>query len=216
MGFPEETRNDLRESVKFFLNATRYDYAEPQLSLLAPLAKTPIERTYRQQLVFDGLFSNITYQGYRQDPRHVELVQKYPAVFPNFYGVPTVHLERRYFNDFLFGVTIWFRWLPIGLMQDSGDFLDVCDLWFAWSNERRRQRTSNQESASEMSGAAPYCFRSDFRDDFVEFVKEVYIPQVARRPELIQVLVQVEDGSSKGDLETRDQSCSVQRHLRRH
>ena len=211
MGFPEETRSDLKDSVEFFLNATRYDHAEPQLSLLAPLAQTPIETMYKQQLVFDGLFSNITYQGYRQDPRDVELVKKYPAVFPNFYGVPTLHLERRYFkevHDFLFGLTLWFRWLPIGLMRDSGDFLDVCDLWFAWSNERHRQGTTSQESASEINRAAPYCFRSDFRDDFLEFVKGAYIPQVAKWPELMDVLVQVEGGSSKGG--SRDSRSELQ------
>jgi len=211
MGFPEETRSDLRDSVEFFVNAMRFDHAEPQLSLLSPLAQTPIQTMHKHELVFDGLFSNITYQGYRQDPRDVELVQEYPDVFPNFYGVPTQHLERRYFkdvHDFLFGLTVWFRWLPIGLMRDSGDFLDVCDLWFGWSSERHRQGTTRQKSASEMNGAAPYCFRSDFRDDFLEFVEDVYVPRAAKWPELMHVLAQVEGGSSQGDSETQDQSCS--------
>jgi radical SAM superfamily enzyme YgiQ (UPF0313 family) len=207
MGFPEETRSDLRDSVEFFVNAMRYDHAEPQLSLLSPLAQTPIQTEHKDQLVFDGLFSNITYQGYRQDPRDVELVQKYPAVFPNFYGVPTQHLERRYFkevHDLLFGLTVWFRWLPIGLMRDSGDFLDVCDLWFAWSNNRR-QETTSEEAASKIDVAAPYCFRSDFRDDFVDFVEDAYIPQVAKWPELMHVLAQVEGGGAPAESEAQDQ-----------
>jgi radical SAM superfamily enzyme YgiQ (UPF0313 family) len=207
MGFPEEERNDLKESVEFFVDSMRYDYAEPQLSLLAPLAQTPIQTTYKDQLVFDGVFSSITYQGYRQDPRDVDLVRQYPTVFPNFYGVPTLHLERRYFkdvHDLVFGLSVWFRWLPLGLMQDSGDFLNVCDLWFAWSKERDRREGDAQDPLPDMIKATPYVFRSDFRDDFLAFVEEAYIPRVARKPELMHVLVQVESGCTQASEEAQD------------
>jgi len=202
MGFPEEMREDLRGTVEFFLNATRYDYAEPQLSLLAPLAKTPIERIYQEELVFDNLFSNISHQGYRQDQEDLTLIRDYPVVFPNFYGVPTQHIERAYFkevHDFVFGVTLWFRWLPLGLMQDSGNFLNVCDLWLSWRDDFCR-------TAFEKDGA-PYYARSEFRDDFIKFTEEEYIPRVAKFPELMQVLVRVEDGAWNGNLETTDQGC---------
>src|SRR6185295_13886713 len=39
-GFPEETREDLRDTIHFFIDSLRFDHAEPQCSLLAPLAAT--------------------------------------------------------------------------------------------------------------------------------------------------------------------------------
>ena len=34
IGFPEETRDDLRDSIHFFIESLRYDQAKPQISLL--------------------------------------------------------------------------------------------------------------------------------------------------------------------------------------
>ncbi len=54
------------------------------------------------------------------------MIKAYPEIFPNFYTVPTKWLDRaclKEVRDFLIYVAVWFRWLPVALLQDSGDFL---------------------------------------------------------------------------------------------
>ncbi len=66
-GFPDETRDDLRDTMHFFIDSLRFDHAEPQISLLAPLAATPIHEQYKDQLVFDHIFSDMSHQGWQHD-----------------------------------------------------------------------------------------------------------------------------------------------------
>jgi radical SAM superfamily enzyme YgiQ (UPF0313 family) len=134
-GFPEEKQEDLRDTVHYYVNSCRYDKAKPQMSLLAPLAATPIEIQHKNSLVLDNIFSDISYQGWQQDPADIELIQNHPDIFPNFYGVPTFWNNRTYVKevrDFTMAVTKWFRWLAIAILQDSGDLLYVFDRWKQW------------------------------------------------------------------------------------
>jgi hypothetical protein len=187
-GFPEETRVDLRDTVHYYVNSCRFDNAEPQISLLAPLAGTPIESQHRSSLIFDEIFSDMSHQGWQQDSEDNELIRKHPDIFPNFYAVPTHHLDRSYFkavHDFVTLVTTWFRWLPVGLLQDSGDFLAVFDAWESW-------RRHHPVSGVAEPGKAPYYCRIDFVVDFLEFVNTVYVAELAKVPQAILTLVQCE------------------------
>ena len=49
-GFPDETMDDLRDTAAFFVDSLRYDHADPQLSILAPLAGTPISTQHKDAL----------------------------------------------------------------------------------------------------------------------------------------------------------------------
>src|SRR4051812_4382240 len=62
VGFPDETPDDLRDTIHFFVDSTRFDHAEPQLSLLAPLAATPLHEEHRNELTFDRVYSDISHQ----------------------------------------------------------------------------------------------------------------------------------------------------------
>src|SRR4029077_11031668 len=66
--FPDETRDDFRDTIHFFIDSRRFDRAEPQLSLLAPLAATPIHARHKDELVLDHIFSDMSHQGWNQDP----------------------------------------------------------------------------------------------------------------------------------------------------
>jgi len=139
-GFPGETKEDLRATAHFFLQATRLDHAEPQMSLLAPLSGTPIEREYSDKLLFDHIYSDMSYQGWREDPNDLRLIQEHPGIFPHSYSLPTL-LPRRYLrdvHDFLLGMTLWFRWLPIALLEATSDVLQVLDEWVDWHARARR------------------------------------------------------------------------------
>jgi hypothetical protein len=190
--FPEETYDDLRDTIHFFIDSSRFDHAEPQLSLLAPLAGTPIHSQYKDQLVLDYLYSDMSYQGWHQDPADLELIQFNPKVFPNFYAVPTSFVCRSYFKqvrDFVTYLTAWFRWLPVALLQDSGDFLKVFDRWTTWLAGKK----------VDDLGATPYYCHRRFRNDFLEFVQTCYLGELATARTAIGALLQAEGGGELGE-----------------
>jgi radical SAM superfamily enzyme YgiQ (UPF0313 family) len=195
--FPDETLDDLRDTIHFFVDSLRFDHAAPQLSLLAPLAGTPIQTKYRNELTLDYVFSDISHQGWQQDSADVEMIQSYPDVFPNFYAVPTVHLPRSYFKevrDFITYLTTWFRWLPVAILQDSGDLLKVFDAWKEWLRGRK-----TDERGPAFRAAPYYCCRQ-FRNDFLDFVRSCYLEQSARARNVIHVLIETEGGGEMGDV----------------
>lgn len=168
-GFPEEERNDLRDTIHFFVQATRFEHAEPQLSLLAPLAGTPIEKSYRDLLALDHIYSDISQRGWREDPKDLQLIKEFPRVFPNFYAVPTL-LPRRYIaevRDFIDGMAFWFRWLSITLLDATHDLLYVFDEWLRW-HAYRAQRESQE---SKERNSRYYC-SNVFAHDLLAFVRE--------------------------------------------
>jgi radical SAM superfamily enzyme YgiQ (UPF0313 family) len=185
--FPDETLDDLRDTIHFFVDSLRFDHAEPQLSLLAPLAATPIYEDYKHHLVLDHIFSDISYQGWQQDQGDAELINEYPEVFPNFYAVPTRWLPRAYFKevrDFVTYLAFRFRWLSVALMQDWGDLLKVFDRWKVWLAANPR---------NSVPSFAPYYCRRQFREDFLEFVSSCYVAEMARAPLAIAALVRIEE-----------------------
>jgi radical SAM superfamily enzyme YgiQ (UPF0313 family) len=189
IGFPDETPDDLRDSMQFFVNSTRFDHAEPQMSLLAPLAGTPLHEEYKNELTFDRIYSDISYQGWVQDSVEEELIRVHPTVFPNFYAIPTRWLDRQYLSearDFVTYLTAWFRWLPVALLQDSGDLLRVFDRWRAWS--ARKQIGAPQGD----TGTTPYHCRRQFREDFLEFVRDCYLNEMSKAPAAVTALLQTE------------------------
>lgn len=204
VGFPEETRDDLRDTIHFFIDSLRFDHAEPQCSLLAPLAGTPVYEQHKQRLVFDHIFSDMSHQSWRQDPAEVELIKSYPDIFPNFYAIPTVDLDRRYVKevmDFVTYLSTWFRWLPVALLQDSGDLLSVFEHWQQWLAERQ------SSDADEDIGWTPYYSHRRFHAEFLEFVRTSYLPNSANAPAAIAALLLTERTAPTD--ERRPTACEV-------
>jgi len=190
-GFPDETRDDFRDTIHFFIDSLRFDKAEPQLSILAPLAGTPIYEDHKNDLLLDHIFSDMADQGWQQDPDDLELVRCHPDIFPNYYAIPTRWLERGYVKevrDFVTNIAQRFRWLPVALMVDSGDFLEVFDKWKAWAEHQVPVRTPT-------NGVIPYYCDVRFRADFLRFVREHYVPEMAHARAAIEALVASEAAS---------------------
>jgi len=171
-GFPDENRSDLQDTVSFFVDSLRCDYAEPQLHILAPLAGTPIEVEYRDRLRFDNIISDMSYQGWRQSPPDLDLIRAYPDIFPNFYAVPTPGLDRQHLKelrDFLLNGAVRFRWLLIVLHQQVGDLVSVFDRWRIW-------RQHFAATAPSSPDGPPYYSSLSFRVDFLRFIQEeIYV-----------------------------------------
>jgi len=197
VGFPEETRDDLRDTLHFFIDALRFEHVEPQCSLLAPLAATPIYEQHKDELIFDRIFSDISNQNWRLDPVEQEMIREHPAVFPNFYAIPTVLLDRQYVKevtDFATYLATWFRWLPVAILQDSADLLNVFDRWQRWRLERP-PRVDDEDTTW-----TPYYSHRRFHREFLEFVRTCYVPEMANAPAAIVAVLEAESVHSRDAL----------------
>jgi radical SAM superfamily enzyme YgiQ (UPF0313 family) len=188
--FPDETKEDLRDTVHFFVDLLRFKNVEPQLALLAPLAGTPIHAMYKDKLVLDYIFSDMSFQGWRQDSADIEMIQANPEIFPNFFSIPTSHVDRMYFNeiqDFVTAMDSWLRWLQVALLQDSGDMLKVFDRWRIW----RAKKLMDNLDFNEIN--APYYSHRQFPEDFLDFVRTCYNSEIATAKTVISGIIEIEN-----------------------
>jgi radical SAM superfamily enzyme YgiQ (UPF0313 family) len=145
IGFPEETKEDLRQTVGFLAGALRERNAMPQLHLLAPLPATPLHRKHEHELILEDTYCDMAYAGWMQPSTERELVSAYRDVFPNYYTVPMQYLERRYLHElreFLLRAFRRFRWLMAALHQEGEDLLTLYDEWLAWSGDLPARRNA--------------------------------------------------------------------------
>jgi radical SAM superfamily enzyme YgiQ (UPF0313 family) len=170
-GFPDETMTDLRDTAAFFVDSLRYDHADPQLSILAPLAGTPISTQHKDALVLNDDVADMSYRGWRQYPEDHAMIAAHPEIFSSFYSAPLPHLDREFLKelrDFLLSGMRAFRKLLLGLHQDSGNVVDVFQQWQEW-------RTANGIQFSNGDRTVYYA-QSAFPADFIRFVRLHYIP----------------------------------------
>lgn len=184
-GFPEEDAADLRETVNFYMHAVRTPHATPQLNILAPLAATPIHNKHRDELILDELCSDLSHQGRFQNVVDRLLIETHCDIFPNFYLLPTPHLNREYvleLREFLLMATARIRWLLAALDLSSSGILDVFSEWRSFRLERRPALTG---------GDLRHYYRlRTFREDFVDFLR----PRLADWPSfLVRALFEYED-----------------------
>jgi radical SAM superfamily enzyme YgiQ (UPF0313 family) len=186
-GFPEETKDDLRDTINFIGESLRQPLSTFQLHLLAPLAETPITTQYKDQLIFDDIFSDMSLQGWDQDPEERQMIMRHPGIFPNFYGIPTRWLDRHYLREvreFLLHAILKLRWLMVLLHRDSRDLLSVFDRWIAWSAEARNRNGVVDSSRN-------YYASDQFPKDLARFIRSSYLKN-ALHPHLLKTMVDVE------------------------
>jgi len=192
-GFPDETMTDLRDTAAFFVDSLRYDHADPQLSILAPLAATPITTQHKDSLVLNDDVADMSFRGWRQELEDHAIIAAHPEIFSSFYSTPLPHLDREFLKelrDFLLSGMRAFRKLLLGLHQDSGNIVDVFQQWQQW-------RTSNGIHFSNGDRTIYYA-QSQFPADFFEFVRLHYLP-ASKAPLAITALVEYETAVQAGD-----------------
>ncbi len=162
-GFPQETEADFRDTCDFFVRVLRYDNSDPQLHILAPLADTPLHREYRDRLTFDDIVSDMSHQGWDQSSDDRSLILAHPQVFPNFYAIPTgLDRERlKLVRAFLLYGARRFGWLLPALHREAGHVLAIFDEFLR---------------AVPAAGEVAYYQNDAFGDDFLSFLKEVWLP----------------------------------------
>lgn len=198
-GFPDETMADLRDTAAFFVDSLRYDHADPQLSILAPLAATPITTQHQDALVLNDDVADMSFRGWRQQPEDHAIIAAHPEIFSSFYSTPLPYLDREFLKelrDFLLSSMRAFRKLLLGLHQDSGDIMSVFQQWLQW-------RTVNGIHFSNGDRTVYYA-QSQFPADFFEFVRGQYVP-VSNAPLAISALVEYEAAVLAGNGDNQKQ-----------
>jgi radical SAM superfamily enzyme YgiQ (UPF0313 family) len=187
-GFPDETIDDLRQTAGFFVDSLRYDHADPQLSILAPLADTPITRQHKDALVLNDDAADMSYRGWQQAQEDHALIAEHPEIFSSFYSVPLPHLDREFvkeLRDFLLCSQRAFRRLLLGLHQDSGNIVEVFERWREW-----RVNNGIRFSGGERT---LYYAQKGFAADFFHFLRQQYIPATSKAPLAITALLECEE-----------------------
>jgi radical SAM superfamily enzyme YgiQ (UPF0313 family) len=165
-GFPQETQEDLRKTVSFFVDSLRLDHLEPQITLLSPLTGTPMHERHRDGLILDDIVSDMSFQGKEQDRADRKLIGAHPAIFSSFYSVPTRWLDRSELDelrDFLLNARFELRWLLVAAAQVAGDGVSAFAAFRAWR--------AGEGSPPARAPAAYYSSRA-FRMEFARFVGE--------------------------------------------
>jgi hypothetical protein len=183
-GFPEETPEDLRQTIAIYMHSARCPHSSPQLNLLAPLAETPIHAKYRHELVLEELCSDMSRQGSSQNKADLQLIREYPDIFSNFYLLPTPHLDRKFLlelREFALNAIERWRWLLVAIDQAATGLLD----FFAeWRAHRLHIRPGLQ--GSELRS---YYRVLQFREDFLTFARQ----HAVGRHATVEVFLDYED-----------------------
>lgn len=161
IGFPEETVEDVAATAAFGLNSARFDQVETQVSLLAALAGTPLFTKYKDQLFFDGIYSDMSHQTWEQNEDDCALIEEHADLFSNFYGLPS-GAGRGYVAEFRHFLTYGLkrcRWLMIALGETYPGLTDIFDRWIEWRGENRCR--------------ARYYGKIEFPSDFCRFLEEL-------------------------------------------
>ncbi|MEI9978882.1 MAG: radical SAM protein [Edaphobacter sp.] len=166
-GFPEETWEDVRETLRILMHSARCPHSDPQLNILAPLAATPIYSLYKRQLVLEELCSDMSHQGLTQNAADLDLIRNHLEIFPNFYLLPMPHLDRESLlelREFLTITVECYRWLVSAIDQTV---VDMLAFYFEW-------RTHRVLLHPGLVGIdlRRYYVGHDFRSDFLTFVRE--------------------------------------------
>lgn len=181
-GFPEEQWDDVRDTLKIYMQSARCSLSHPQINLLAPLAGTPLHTNHAHELVLEDHCSDMSHQGLENSEQDLELIRAYPQIFPNFYMIPSPALDRDTLFELreLLGMAVEnFRWLLCAIAQVE-DILEFNELWRAW---RLQQCGHMTKSDLRRYYASHHC-----RSDFLEFVSTSF----AHRNDVVMTLVQVQ------------------------
>lgn len=84
-GFPGETREDLNDTIKAILEISARG-AKPQMSLLSFLPDTPLHKTCKGQLKYDGRYSDFSSYIYSKEEQ--KMISNNPTLFSSFYFLP--------------------------------------------------------------------------------------------------------------------------------
>jgi hypothetical protein len=166
-GFPDETVEDALNSLNMALDVLHLSpKTTGQMHMLAPLVGSPLYEKHKDELQFDGHSSDISLFLLTND--EIEVVKRHPDVFPNFYYIPTPHMDR----NFTKAVSTSLYACPgllISLRHAGVDLKDVLQGWVEWQYKNVNEDSLNHDY---------YLYR--FGLDFSRYLREEVTDSVAK------------------------------------
>jgi radical SAM superfamily enzyme YgiQ (UPF0313 family) len=139
IGYPEETYEDIRDSVRLSINASKLGRVKVQMHLLVPLPGTPLSVTNYDRLEYSDLCSNIaTVGGSELSEREREYIVRNKAIFTQHFFVPNQYYDRAtlyHIAQVTFFGTSYFKYTCIFIERMEGGFTDFAFKWAAWIQE---------------------------------------------------------------------------------
>lgn len=170
-GFPDETVDDALDSLHMALDVMHLaKETRGQMHLLAPLVGSPLYAKHKDELVFDGHSSDISL--FLLTDEETQVVQDHPDVFPNFYYIPTPHMDRNFpkaVSATLYGAPN----LMIALRHAGADLKEVLLGWVDWQYKHVDQSKNSQDY-----------FLYRFGLDFSRYLRSEVLPHLINAPYL--------------------------------
>jgi len=160
VGYPQETGEDLRGTVRFYGDVMKLANVFPQFNILSPLPATPLTLQYMDELSLDADWTSISENGTEQDESDQTLIAAHKDIFTNFYAFPCQSGRNflRCLRDFLVLGAARCSGLIQAMHQNTGDLVEV---YKKWEFKQGEQST------------AWYC-GPDFLRAFLRFAEEEY------------------------------------------
>jgi radical SAM superfamily enzyme YgiQ (UPF0313 family) len=165
-GFPEETWDDVQETLRVFIYSLGFPRSTPQLNVLAPLAETPLFSRYKDELSLDELCSSMSHQAAEQFEDDLKLIRAHRDIFPNFYLIPLPDLDRAAIlelREFALAHLSGLRWILVAVECSNSD---VLELFFHWRKHRL-------QICGDLHGLPlrHYYRTPQFRRDYLDFLR---------------------------------------------
>jgi len=174
IGFPEESRVDIDETLKMALRTGILGNSNTLIQLPTVLPGTELYERYRGVLVreTDTYFSlGLEFQDGRRLASDEELINSDPDLFTAFYNIPCVGMEGEELNLIASYFSLMVRFYPRSFMLLSMEYQEsVSALFVEWLQWLKRRRKRDEMSLSP----------GDFFQYFQEFVQDT----IAKRGEL--------------------------------
>jgi hypothetical protein len=199
IGFPEETEDDLRQSLDVYVHALRQPHAVPQAPILAPLSGTPVYSQYKDRMVLEDLGSPVAYPGRSHSISDRELIRNHPHIFPNFYLLPSSvldHAALQELSQFLPMCRDRLRWLLIALCDRNSGVLPVFRAW--------REYRSAIRAGLDSGGLRQYYDSGPARRDFLSFVRSNLARFGSESVEALLVCAEAIDSTPSGAPHSRE------------
>jgi radical SAM superfamily enzyme YgiQ (UPF0313 family) len=179
-GFPTETAGDAIASFHLALDVLQLaPQTLAQMHMLAPLVGSPLYQAHRHELQIDGHSSDISL--FLLTDEELALVRTYPDIFPNFYYIPTPHLDRA-FTKAVSAATYTCPDLFIALRYAGADLEAVLAGWVTWQRAH---------VPADRLGQDYYLYR--FGLDLCAYLRAAVVPAlIAATPCLPDLLAYVE------------------------
>jgi radical SAM superfamily enzyme YgiQ (UPF0313 family) len=136
IGYPEERREDIQQSISLAVNAVGLSNVKSQIHLLVPLPGTPLALMNESKLVYSDLSSNIaTVGGTEITDAERTFIENNKLIFTQHFYVPNERFDRSllyHVAQVTFFGTALHRHTSLALEREEGGFTEFAFRWAEW------------------------------------------------------------------------------------